>query len=397
MSPTRKNKLGQYFTKHHDLKKYVKEFILNNPDVILEPCVGQGDLVLSIKDKCPNAIYDLYEIDKTIPLLSSLKSKDVIYDDFMKVEIDKLYKTIIGNPPYVRTRKGNLYIDFIKKCHGLLEKGGELIFIVPSDFLKLTCAAKLLDKMMSTGTFTHIYHPNNEKLFENASIDVIVFRYCLNPDIQKRVLYNGESLYIHNSQGMITFNKMPRDDNRSCLFSDYFDICVGLVSGKDQVYKNEELGNIQVLNGENKKESYIYIKAFPTDSEKVNQHLLASKESLLARRIRRFDEKNWFEWGAPRNINTMIGHKGEPCIYIHNLTRSSSVAFVGEVEYFGGGLIMLRPKLDKIHTQNTKTTLRKIVSFLNSITFREQFTFSGRFKIGHRQISNCSIPAECLT
>lgn len=383
-----KNKLGQYFTKHHDLKSHVSNFIFNYPCEILEPSVGQGDLVLAVKDKYPKAKFDLYEIDKTIPLLPSLQAEDVTYCDFMTADIRKLYKTIIGNPPYIRTRKGNLYIDFIKKCHGLLEHDGELIFVVPSDFLKLTCASKLLDNMMKTGTFTHIYHPNNEKLFENASIDVIVFRYVLDPTTPKRVLYNGELLYIHNNNGMITFNKTPNGDDAPSLFSDYFDIYVGLVSGKDQVYKNQELGNIEVLGGENKRERYIYLESFPCDNPQVNEHLLAAKESLLTRRIRRFNETNWFQWGAPRNIKTMTQHKGEPCIYIYNLTRSQKVAFAGEVGYFGGGLIMLKPKRVDIRM------LENVVLFLNSKTFRENFTFAGRFKIGHRQISNCSIPEE---
>jgi hypothetical protein len=34
---------------------------------------------------------------------------------FMTQHITKTYKTIIGNPPYVRTKKGNLYIDFTEK------------------------------------------------------------------------------------------------------------------------------------------------------------------------------------------------------------------------------------------------------------------------------------------
>merc|ERR1711991_1004929 len=113
--------------------------------------------------------------------------KNVIYGDFIEVDIKKKYKTIIGNPPFVRTKTGNLYIDFIKKCYNLLENNGELIFIIPSDFFKLTCASKLLNNMISHGTFTHIYHPHNEKLFENASIDVIVFRYCKNNKLKKQV------------------------------------------------------------------------------------------------------------------------------------------------------------------------------------------------------------------
>jgi hypothetical protein len=61
--------------------------------------------------------------------------------------------------------------------------------------------------MMTNGTFTHIFHPNNEKMFENASIDIIVFRYYKNNLIDKKVLYNDKLLYITNSNGLITFGE----------------------------------------------------------------------------------------------------------------------------------------------------------------------------------------------
>ena len=40
--------------------------------------------------------------------------------------------------------------------------------------------------MMENGTFTHIIHPNKENLFDNASIDIIVFRYCKDNTYQKK-------------------------------------------------------------------------------------------------------------------------------------------------------------------------------------------------------------------
>jgi adenine-specific DNA-methyltransferase len=46
------------------------------------------------------------------------------------------------------------------------------------------------------------------------------------------------------------------------MFQDYFDIYVGIVSGKEEVYKNNELGNISVLNGEDKIDRYIYIEEY---------------------------------------------------------------------------------------------------------------------------------------
>lgn len=383
---TTKHNLGQYFTTHNELKGKVYEFIQNNPNNILEPSIGQGDLIAYIIDKIPSITFDMYEIDNNIKLLDKIPKGKVIYGDFMKQQVSKTYKTIVGNPPYVRTKKGNLYIDFTEKCYNLLDDNGELIFIVPSDFLKLTSASKLLNTMMTTGTFTHIYHPHNEKMFENASIDVIIFRYCKNSSIEKKVLYNEKELYITNSNGLITFGEEENKNN--IMFKDYFDIYVGLVSGKEEVYKNEELGNIEVLNGEDKLEKYIYIEEYPCDNEKINNHLLQYKKELEERGIRKFNENNWYEWGAPRNITTIIANLGKECIYIYNLTRKANVSFIGNVQYFGGGLIMLKPKKE--------CNIKKIVSYINSNTFKDNFMFSGRFKIGHRQICNSYIPSEYL-
>jgi adenine-specific DNA-methyltransferase len=432
-----KQSLGQYFTTNNELKEIVYKFISNNPTNILEPSIGQGDLVTFVTNKSPDVTFDMYEIDTKIKLLDNIKKENVIYGDFMNQKITKTYKTIIGNPPYVRTKKRNLYIDFIEKCYNLLEDNGELIFIIPSDFFKLTSASKLLNTMMTNGTFTHIYHPHNEKLFDGANIDVIVFRYNKNNSIIKKVLYNDKLKYIINSDGLITFT--DKENTNNIMFKDYFDIYVGIVNGKEEVYKNASLGNIEVLNGENKVSKYIYIEKYPSDSEQINEYLLEHKKELLERGIKKFNEKNWFEWGAPRNIKTINKNLGKDCIYIYNLTRAgnalasssglasspaarmtrvgdthnlecplreldntqssspdiiarmtrkSNISFVDKVQYFGGGLIMLLPKQD--------CNLNNIVAYLNSDAFKDNFIFSGRFKIGHRQISNFYIPKEYL-
>ena len=114
---------------------------------------------------------------------------------------------------------------------------------------------------------------------------------------------------------------------------------------------------------------------------------------LLERGIRKFNNNNWFEWGAPRNISSIRANIGKECIYIYNLTRQDNVAFAGKVEYFGGSLIMLKPKANCDFNESKLNTL---VEYLNSNTFKKNFIFSGRFKLGHRQISNSYIPNELL-
>lgn len=387
-----KNNLGQYFTTNIILKEKIYSFIINNPEEILEPSIGQGDLIVYVKEKNSSIKFDMYEIDEKIKLLDNIEKEkeNVVYCDFLQQNITKLYKTIIGNPPYIKCKKKslkiNLYIEFIEKCYNLLDDKGELIFIVPSDFLKLTSSSKLINIMMNNGTFTHIYHPNNEKMFENASIDIIIFRYCKNKLLEKKVLYNDQLKYIINTDGLITFSE--EKNNNIYMFKDYFDIYVGIVSGKEEVYKNNTFGNIDVLNGYNKTDKYIYIESYPSKNEDLNKYLLEHKDVLIKRGIRKFNEKNWFEFGANRNIKNVKNNLGKTCIYIYNLTRNDTVAFLDKVTYFGGNLIILIPKKE--------CNLNIINSYLNSDEFKDNFIFSGRFKIGHRQLSNSFIPNNLL-
>ena len=301
-------------------------------------------------------------------------------------EIERKYKTIVGNPPYVRTTTGNLYLDFIRRCHGLLEDGGELVFIVPSDFLKLTSAAPLLSHMMATGTFTHIFRPNDEKLFEHASIDVIVFRYCLDTQLDRTVLYNDELKRLVETDGIITFAPMDAPVGTEKI-GDYFDVFVGMVSGCEGVFKNAEFGTMDVRNGNDGMDKYIMVDSFPTNDAALDVYLLEHKAKLIDRKIRRFNESNWFEWGALRNYTRVTDKLGEDCIYVRTLTRDVDVAFVEKVSYFGGGILALIPKAGASHNLD----LTKVASFLNSPQFRENYVYSGRFKIGQRQMCNSLI------
>ena len=53
-----KHELGQYFTTNNILQEKVFQFILNNPENILEPSVGQGDLVKFVQDKRDDILFE---------------------------------------------------------------------------------------------------------------------------------------------------------------------------------------------------------------------------------------------------------------------------------------------------------------------------------------------------
>lgn len=377
--------LGQYFTTSSELQKYVFDKVKNKGEMLLEPSFGAGHLVQLFKEYKTDYPMHLYELDTKIePVIKFNKNQVVRYCDFTVAKINQKYKTIIGNPPYVK-RKGtyNLYIKFIELCYEYLSEDGELIFIVPSDFIKLTSASSIIQKMVLTGSFTHFLFPNNETLFKNANVDVVIFRYEKGCKTDKCILSSmksEEEVYCNVKNGIITFSESKEEEGKN--IEDLFDVYVGIVSGKDEVYK-VSFGNIEVLTDKDKVDKFIFIKEFPSENEDINRHLLDNKEELLERKIKKFTDKNWFEWGAPRNIKTIENNLGKPCIYVKNMTRQKEVAFIGKVQYFGGSLLCLIPK-DKINLNET-------VQYLNTELFKKDYTYSGRFKIGHKQLSNVSL------
>jgi adenine-specific DNA-methyltransferase len=378
-----KKKMGQYFTISEDLQQFVFDKVKHVGAQLLEPSFGAGHLLKKFKDANPDYPIICYELDNTIkPTLAFNAHQTAIYGDFTKQHITQKFKTIVGNPPYVKQSTGNLYIKFIELCFGLLDTDGEIIFIVPSDFIKLTSASTLIDTMTKAGSFTDFLFPHDEKLFEGANVDVVVFRYEKGLHT-KSTTVNGKPMICNVHSGIITFSASEINGNP---LSDKFDVYVGLVSGRDEVYRSD-LGNMNILSDKDRVQKYIFAETFPTGNAQIDAHLKANKAVLLERKIRKFNENNWFEWGAPRNISSVQKHMGQPCIYVRNMTRQQTVAFVDKVQYFGGALLCLIPKQTL-----SQADLQKIAAFLNTKDLQKDYIYSGRFKIGHKQVCNIIVP-----
>jgi adenine-specific DNA-methyltransferase len=375
----KQKQLGQYFTVSENLQKFVFDKVQHKASRLLEPSFGRGHLLKPFLAADPMYPMTCCELDETATPIVNFTNQTVIWGDFLKQNFETKFKTIIGNPPYVKQPSGNLYLKFIDKCLDLLEDDGELIFIVPSDFTKLTSAAGIISRMAEHGSFTDFLFPHDEKLFDGASIDVVVFRYQKGVTTDKAIV-NGIETPCSISHGIVIFGEASGQP-----ISELFDVYVGLVSGKDDVFK-VPFGNIDVLVDKGKVEKFIYGKATP----EITAHLERHKAELMARKIKLFSDENWFEWGAPRNISHMERLMGRPCIYVKNLTRSTEPAFLGNVQYFGGALLCMVPK-------NLLIDLKKVVEILNKIDTRKDYTYSGRFKIGHRQLCHIKLPMSQAT
>ena len=198
-----KENLGQFFTPDSIVDQMIS--LIENQGTILEPSCGAG----AFSNKIQNCI--ALEIDKKVA------PKNAIITDFF--DWNTPVDTIIGNPPYVRYQdilpstkeklpnkfdsRTNLYIFFIDRCIDLLKSNGELIFIVPRDFIKTTGAIPLNKRLYEEGGFTYWQEFGDQKIFADATPNVVIFRWV--KGIAHTILINCSILY-----GLVSFGTNAR-------------------------------------------------------------------------------------------------------------------------------------------------------------------------------------------
>jgi site-specific DNA-adenine methylase len=103
-----KKQLGQFYTTNY-------EYILSNMEIpedtktIIEPFVGNGDLLKFIKNKCE---IEMYDIDPKYP--------NTIKQDTLENPPDYTNKFVLTNPPYLarnKSKKKEIYNKY--KCNDL--------------------------------------------------------------------------------------------------------------------------------------------------------------------------------------------------------------------------------------------------------------------------------------
>ena len=263
-------------------------------------------------------------------------------------------------------KRSNLYLFFIAKCVEHLEKSGELIFITPRDFLKLTSAKKLNELLYSTGSMTHYYELEDSRIFENAVPNCAIWRW--EKSRTNRTMETGGKFHCKN--GQIWFG----NDIACSTLSDFFDIKVGAVSGADDVYESDKHGNVEMVcsytakTGEKRKMIY----------NQNHASLMPHKERLINRKIRKFDETNWWEWGKKH-----CEREGER-IYVNGKTRNNKPFFISEDTAYDGSILALFPK--------NGVSCGASVDKLNNIDWDKLgFVCDGRLQLTQRSLATAPI------
>jgi adenine-specific DNA-methyltransferase len=329
--------------------------------------------------------------------------------DFFDFPDTERFATIIGNPPYVRyqdisasTRQGtrrsvldgraNLYLFFIEKCLRHLAPGGEIIFITPRDFLKATSAIPLNRLLFAAGTITDFIDLGDSRLFDGATPNCAIWRFeCGNFSRHTQHAILGladgvaglqrlawEARHFVERGGHLSFTR----GDYALHLADIAFVKVGAVTGADEIYASDDDGNRSfvcsstVATGETRRMLWCEPGKPPPAA------LLPHRERLIARRIRSFDESNWWHWG--RGYHQSV----QPRIYVNNKTRRPQPFFVHDCTHYDGAVMAIFPR-------DPAVDVRALAAALNSVDWADLgFVCDGRFLFTQRSLEQSPLPAS---
>ena len=327
--------------------------------------------------------------------------------DFFDFPDDEPFATIIGNPPYIRyqdispetrqkTRasvldgRSNLYLFFIEKCLRHLEPGGELIFITPRDLLKATSAVPLNRLLYATGTITDFIDLGDLHLFDEATPNCAIWRFELN-NHSHRTRYStlgsgqdasflgqlcSEERRFVESSGHLLFTR----HDYSMHLTDIAFVKVGAVSGADSLYANEIQGNRDFVCSSTASKGKTRRMIWCEPGDRPPEALLDHKKRLIARRIRPFDESNWWHWGRGYHQST------QPRIYVNAKTRRKNPFFVHDCPHYDGSVLAIFPRHPEID-------VHELAKALNALDWEDLgFVCDGRFLFTQRSLEHAPLP-----
>jgi len=327
--------------------------------------------------------------------------------DFFDLPEAERFATIIGNPPYVRyqdiaaqTRlraqgsvldgRANLYLFFIEKCVRHLAPGGELIFITPRDFLKATSAVRLNGLLHAAGTITDFIDLGDVKLFDGATPNCAIWRFERG-DFSRRTRHASLSV----SEGVAGLQRLAWEERHfvecgghlqftrgdyALRLADIAFVKVGAVSGADELYVSAQHGNRDfvcsstVTTGQTRR--MIWIGAGDPPPAALAGH----KARLIARRIRSFDEGNWWQWG--RGYHQSV----QPRVYVNSKTRRPQPFFVHDCPHYDGAVLA-------IFARDPALDVGLLATALNGVDWADLgFVCDGRFLFTQRSLEQAPLP-----
>jgi len=327
--------------------------------------------------------------------------------DFFDLPANERFATIIGNPPYVRYQdipeatlrrigpsildgRANLYLYFVEKCLRHLAPGGELIFITPRDFLKATSAVPLNRLLQATGTLTDFIELGDTRLFDGSTPNCAIWRFARG-DFSRRTRYAAQGVAdgLAGLASLAWENRHQLESGGHLLFTrgDYGPrlaeiafVKVGAVSGADDIYANETHGNRGFVCSSTRSTGDTRRMLWCEPGQPPPPALLPHKARLLARRIKTFDESNWWQWGRGYFQSDL------PRVYVNHKTRRPQPFFVHPCRHYDGAVLAVFPHDPTVDTQ-------RLAAALNEVDWDDLgFVCDGRFLFTQRSLEQTPLP-----
>src|SRR5690554_5823365 len=163
--------------------------------------------------------------------------------------------------------------------------------------------------------------------------------------------------------------------------SDIAAVKVGAVSGLDAVYADPEHGNRDFVCSETARTGRTRRMIWCEPGEPPPAALLPQRERLLARRIRRFDESNWWHWGRGYH------RSGRPRVYVNSRTRGTRPFFLHPCLAYDGSVLALFPHAPDVD-------VAALAAALNEVDWAALgFVCDGRYLFTQRSLENAPLPA----
>lgn len=366
-------RLGQVFTPPEVVERMLA--LRRNTGRALEPSAGDGAFSSRLGKDAVAIEYD-----------ARVAPPDARVMDFFAYPASERFDTIIGNPPYVRyqdiapeTRelldgklfdgRSNLYLFFIEKCVRHLAPGGELIFIVPREFIKLTAARRLNAFLFREGTITDFIETGDSSIFGAYVPNCAIFRF--ERGRMDRRMSDGRRFAEVNGQLMFLSGEY------TVPLAELFDVRVGAVSGADEVFRHPK-GNMEFVCSRTAETGETRRMIYGVRHPALEPH----RERLLQRRVRHFDESNWWLWGRQHHVSSA------PRVYVNAKTRRRAPFFLHECRNYDGSILALFPRDPAID-------LERAVELLNGAVDWDELGFvcDGRFLFSQRSLQTCMLPA----
>ncbi|MBL8491322.1 MAG: class I SAM-dependent methyltransferase [Rhodocyclaceae bacterium] len=375
--------LGQVFTPAPVVERLLA--LVRGRGRVLEPACGDGAFLSRLRERFRDVV--AVELDATHCPPGALN------EDFFAYPAAERFDTVIGNPPYVKARDippqtrlrlssqlldghANLYLHFIEKSVRHLKAGGELVFITPRDFLKATGAARLNTWLFEQGTITDFEDLGDARVFDDVVPNCAIWRY--EKGEMGHRLRDGRRMVLAGGQLMFTrgIYSVPLDT--------VFSVKVGAVSGADAVFSSRELGNTDFVCSRTATTGELRRMIHLDDTLPI-AYLEQFKDRLLARRVARFDEFNWWKWGRRHHVSEA------PRIYVNQKTRQPRPFFIHACRDYDGSVLALFPHRRDI----PPAEMERLAGLLNDVDWSELgFVCDGRFLFSQRSLEKVLLPEE---